>query len=608
MKGNKTILGSIFIIGLVSIILAGSYTGAFFSDTETSTDNTFSAGTIDISVDDQNPWTETFSFDIVPGDTKEINFVVKNTGQTPVRVWEIIKNVVTSENGIIMTSEQNWYDVYNGGNPKNDIDSAIVYEMYVNGNLAIAQEAGITISQIKNYYVNLVETLAKDEGQTLVSDGILYPGETVTVTQKYHFIEETENWAQSDIMTFDIEILAQQINAPEPVNQISFIDNKYSSNTWVPTADGTMGVLKYKSTAPNFTYDFLGVGLNPATEYCLIYYADGWPGNHPGALIDKDYPDLDGKLILSDSKDLGMDLPDSQDANYPYGAKIWLVPCNKYNEGNYGVIGWSPDNTNWLFDNWPGLIRYTRGETSEPDGETDTETKTIYLNQLGEDIGSQYGYQHDYTNAANNKVSFTYTTPADGKLRGTMHATGLKPYATYQVKLSGVPTCMDPINGNDQANEYIGYKGRWTCINCSGTAAQRNRNDAQYEAKSPYRGDGSECIAGYLIFDYFTADENGDIVVSDINIATENSYHVLWCGGGVCNTINNANLYYPDSSYPALAFCPDDKVNGEIERFTCGGLFLDPGTYNLKMSLTEESFHQGNWATVLTGDINFEIE
>ena len=50
MKGNKTILGSILAISLVSIILASSYTGAFFKDVETSEDNSFSSGLLDMKI------------------------------------------------------------------------------------------------------------------------------------------------------------------------------------------------------------------------------------------------------------------------------------------------------------------------------------------------------------------------------------------------------------------------------------------------------------------------------------------------------------------------------------------------------------------------------
>lgn len=235
--------------------------------------------------------------------------------------------------------------------------------------------------------------------------------------------------------------------------------------------------------------------------------------------------------------------------------------------------------------------------------------KIIYLNHLGEDITSQYGYVHDYSTAASNNVSFTYNTPLSGKLNGSLQATGLKPYATYQVKLSGIPTC-ESSGGNDAINEYIGYKGRWTCVssNCSGQSADaRNRTDAQYEAnKVKTDGDPTkECLAGYLVFDYITADGSGNV---NKTIETANSYHVLWCGGGTCDTEVNNFLYNPDAVHSSLAFCPGDKVNGEIERLTCGGLTLNTGNYSLKMSLTEESFHQGNWAVVLFGDIDFEIQ
>lgn len=235
--------------------------------------------------------------------------------------------------------------------------------------------------------------------------------------------------------------------------------------------------------------------------------------------------------------------------------------------------------------------------------------KIIYLNHLGEDIANQYGYNHDYSTAVNNNVSFTYNTPLSGKLNGSLQATGLKPYATYQVKLSGIPTCSSG-SGNDAINEYIGYKGRWTCAssNCSGQSAEaRNRTDAQYEAnKAKSDSDSSkECLAGYLVFDYITADGSGS---ASKLIETANSYHVLWCGGGTCDTKVNNSLSYPDASHGSLAFCSGDKVNGEIERLTCGGLTLNADNYSLKMSLTEESFHQGDWAEVLLGDINFETQ
>ena len=54
----KRILLGIMTIALVSGVSFGA-TRAFFTDTETNTGNTFAAGTIDIAVDNNNPWVRT---------------------------------------------------------------------------------------------------------------------------------------------------------------------------------------------------------------------------------------------------------------------------------------------------------------------------------------------------------------------------------------------------------------------------------------------------------------------------------------------------------------------------------------------------------------------
>lgn len=452
----KHILIYLTIITIIAVIFIGATT-AYFSDLEKNTGD-IQAGTIDIDIDGNNPWTGTYSMsNVAPGDFKEINFVIHNIGKNPVYIWKIIKNVTTEENGIT-GPEQKWYNTQNGGNPKNDLDTTIIYKMTVDGKLVISKEAGVTLSQVKDHYMSL----AKSNG-----DALLPPNDSITVDQKYYLKEGTENWAQTDRIGFDIEILAQQVNEPAPSPQLSF----------------------------------------------------------------------------------------------------------------------------------SGL--------SSP-------LKTVYLNQLGGDIEKQYGYQYDYSSAANNNVYFTYNDPlpTSGKLTGTFHATHLKPYATYQVKLVGIPKCLAPVKGNDLANEYIGYKGRWSCINCSCSGAGCNRTDSDYQNYSPYRGNGSQCLVGYLVFDYFTADSQGNITLSDITISSNTSYHVLFCGGGTCNSNNNSFLYYPDTAYPQIAFCPADKVDGQpqSDRGGCNGLSLDSGTYYLTMSLTEESFHHGNWATVLQSPIDFTIQ
>jgi len=265
-------------------------------------------------------------------------------------------------------------------------------------------------------------------------------------------------------MNFEIEILAQQVNADEPIKQISFMQNKYDAGF---ETDKTVGILKYDSRAENFNYDFLGVGLNPGTEYDLIYYADGWAGNHPGYAIDFGVSNGDGILTLSGTKDLGINLPELPDENYPYGAKIWLVKSSLYNRVDKKVEAWVPGG--WLFDNWPGLIRYKKST----DGSS-ASAETVHFIDLG--ASPQFGPDHDYSTA---NVSFTYDTPANDKLLGTITATGLKPGMTYQVKFIGKPTCAYGASGNDAASEYIGYKGRWTCLDCPCSGAGCNRTDTE---------------------------------------------------------------------------------------------------------------------------------
>ena len=81
---TKKILSSLSIIAAVASIAVGA-TIAYFSDTETSTGNTFTSGTLDLQVDNQNPWTSTvFSLsDVKPGDSGSVTIKLKNVGTLP---------------------------------------------------------------------------------------------------------------------------------------------------------------------------------------------------------------------------------------------------------------------------------------------------------------------------------------------------------------------------------------------------------------------------------------------------------------------------------------------------------------------------------------------
>ncbi|MCD6178144.1 hypothetical protein J7K03_02760 [bacterium] len=98
---NKKILISLSIIGIVAAIAVGG-TVAYFSDTETSTGNTFSAGSLDLKVKDgDNPGVLFTLSNITPGQYYDAGTVtLKNAGSIPGRLSIKIKDPVSNENSL----------------------------------------------------------------------------------------------------------------------------------------------------------------------------------------------------------------------------------------------------------------------------------------------------------------------------------------------------------------------------------------------------------------------------------------------------------------------------------------------------------------------------
>ena len=97
---NKILL-SLAGIALVSTIAIGA-TMAYFSDTESSVDNTFSAGTLDLNVDGEDAMVPFVVSNMAPGETKgSPTYTIKNVGTLPGEVTLKVKNVKTNENNLI---------------------------------------------------------------------------------------------------------------------------------------------------------------------------------------------------------------------------------------------------------------------------------------------------------------------------------------------------------------------------------------------------------------------------------------------------------------------------------------------------------------------------
>jgi len=112
---NKKIILSLSVIGVVAAIAVGG-TIAYFSDTETSVGNTFTAGTIDISLDPkggQAVKTVSGDLDLKPSQTGWTKAMVTNVGTNPAEIWKHIGNVENREHGIV-EPEQEYYDEHSG--------------------------------------------------------------------------------------------------------------------------------------------------------------------------------------------------------------------------------------------------------------------------------------------------------------------------------------------------------------------------------------------------------------------------------------------------------------------------------------------------------------
>ncbi len=92
-------------------------------------------------------------------------------------------------------------------------------------------------------------------------------------------------------------------------------------------------------------------------------------------------------------------------------------------------------------------------------------------------------YKDTYDYAAAD-VDINYDPAGDSTLRGHLSASNLKPNFAYQIKLSGKPTALWGLAGDDTTNERLGYLGRWWRHQPN----PGNSSDADYEANHDEAG------------------------------------------------------------------------------------------------------------------------
>ncbi len=235
-------------------------------------------------------------------------------------------------------------------------------------------------------------------------------------------------------------------------------------------------------------------------------------------------------------------------------------------------------------------------------------------------------YRGAYTYSEAHVSADVYTS--DTVFHGTLSATNLKPNFAYQLKLEGIP--------GTPANERIGFAGRWWQEEWSGSAWTNGQNlndkgngfspspnDITYSARRDIADPTSPTglkyrYTGYLVFGYFITDKEGD---ASFSFQANSSYHVLWKTTQRGRSSQDGPLKETtfDPSPSDVAYDVDYSqstvsVFGEWERLPVGGVFLQPGDYDCRILLTEESFHgsggqyAGNWARAMDGSLSFTIQ
>jgi len=231
---------------------------------------------------------------------------------------------------------------------------------------------------------------------------------------------------------------------------------------------------------------------------------------------------------------------------------------------------------------------------------------------------------YDYASAT---VVFAYADHGP-TIGGSFTGNDLKPNFAYQVKLNGKPAHFWGSEGDDLANERIGFAGRWwlnKVEKTTGTVVSGwNSNDTEYLAwKAQDFSDGvyDYVFEGYLLFAYLVTDEDGQ-VARDLTI--DSSFHVLWKTEqrtpGPNDSPPTPHIFVVNQASDWYASTQSDEQRSiyaewEPTRALPGELALPDGTYAVRLFLTEESFHEsassppsGSWATVMThDDVEFTI-
>ena len=347
----KKILISLSIIGAVAAI-AISATTAYFSDTETSSGNTFTAGTIDIAVNGQNPWEiqEPFVFaDMKPSQVEYSNFTINNVGTNPVNVWKKV-DVGTTSGGVAhgtassepecLEQSGTWANGQcTGGQENSAIDTAITYDLSV-----VVKQGGV--EKWNQTLYNMNKTIFQITGQGTFL-GMIPAGWTMDVTESYHMLASTTNWAQGDVMPFGITLTGEQLTGTVVLEDKDQVAPWRVRSDTDPKIIFTYGVKDSTLKIGSLTGKTVVAGNHSLITYPETFSTPAGAG-YPGTGVVLATVTTDGSGNITGFTQVTTD-PDTFT-----NMKVWLIPDSDLIAGTATFNAWNGGN--YMFDT--GLIDY----------------------------------------------------------------------------------------------------------------------------------------------------------------------------------------------------------------------------------------------------------
>ena len=207
---KRKILFSVMAIALVGA-LVGVGVHAYFSDTETSPGNTFTAGTLDLEVDSENPWTST-AITVTcmePGATSNsVNITAENIGCLDGDLFMRLTAVTNAGN---VTTEPEcvaeggtWTSPSGpctGNTPVDDVSTQITLNCSCDGS-PVSGIDGVTLANAEDIWSSKIADLTENG--------------TATITISGTFSSSAGNEYQGDQSTFTIELYLAQDGQTHP--------------------------------------------------------------------------------------------------------------------------------------------------------------------------------------------------------------------------------------------------------------------------------------------------------------------------------------------------------------------------------------------------------